>query len=308
MMPFTIASSAVLSGTDRANAATTIDIQRYGDKELKIAAINKIKQLLRNELIQNPKGASDWIKLAISDAVSYNAATDAGGPDASIQYDDALLSKNQGLKKALATCKAIRKQTLKTTEVTLADVIAYAGAEAIEASGGPRIQVQIGRYDAGKMAPDANPHLSWAEGDLSSAIAASGLGVKDAVVLLAAIENVDKASEAAEGGKAVARVDPDDDDDELFPADGGIFIPQTFGSQKAMFGELLTKAPFDATVFKDSKGALASLIQKDAAAKSLANKYASKNGDLLFRSDLAATYVKLTIVGASLTGAKVLAP
>jgi len=38
----------------------------------------------------------------------------------------------------------------------------------------------------------------------------------------------------------VKRVDPQDDDDELFPMDGGIFIPQTFGTQKAMFGELLT--------------------------------------------------------------------
>ena len=40
--------------------------------------------------------------------------------------------------------------------------------------------------------------------------------------------------------KKVKRVDPMDEDDELFPMDGGIFIPQTFGSQKAMFGELLS--------------------------------------------------------------------
>jgi hypothetical protein len=106
----------------------------------------------------------------------------------------------------------------------------------------------------------------------------------------------------------VARIDPEDDDNELFPADGGIFIPQTFGSQKAMFGDLLTKAPFDAGVFKESKGPLADIIQKDSAAKALTNKYSSKSGDQLFRADLSATYVKLTIAGASLTGAKVLAP
>lgn len=35
-------------------------------------------------------------------------------------------------------------------------------------------------------------------------------------------------------------MDPQDEDDELFPMDGGIFIPQTFGTQKAMFGELLS--------------------------------------------------------------------
>jgi hypothetical protein len=47
----------------------------------------------------------------------------------------------------------------------------------------------------------------------------------------------------------VKRVDPLDEDDELFPMDGGIFIPQTFGSQKAMFGELLSSVRYARMVF-----------------------------------------------------------
>ena len=44
-------------------------------------------------------------------------------------------------------------------------------------------------------------------------------------------------------------MDPLDEDDELFPMDGGIFIPQTFGSQKAMFGELLSSVRCARMVF-----------------------------------------------------------
>ena len=52
-----------------------------------------------------------------------------------------VLMANPELGAAEKTLQGINKQVLKTTECTLADIIAYAGAEAIEASGGPRIQV-----------------------------------------------------------------------------------------------------------------------------------------------------------------------
>mmetsp|Transcript_32606 Transcript_32606/g.66562 ORF Transcript_32606/g.66562 Transcript_32606/m.66562 type:complete len:313 (+) Transcript_32606:83-1021(+) len=239
-------SAAVLASAPISAQAggTTIDIQRYGDKELKIAAINKVKQLLRNELLQNPAQAGDWVKLALSDALSFNVASDSGGADASVAYDDALLKANPAFAKAVGTLKGVQKAVLKTTEVSLSDVLAYAGAEAIEASGGPRIAVQIGRYDADKVVENASPHLSWvgegAAADVVKAFKASGFGVRECAVLVGAIGSVERASGSAAGGKIKARVDPLDSEDELFPADGGIFIPSTFGSQKAMFGELLS--------------------------------------------------------------------
>ena len=51
------------------------------------------------------------------------------------------------------------------------------------------------------------------------------------------------------------------------------------------------------------------MLLGDDASKSVAQKYASgKNGDANFRKDLVDAYIKVTIAGAALTGAKVLAP
>ncbi len=95
-------------------------------------------------------------------------------------------------------------------------------------------------------------HLSWNEPDLpealSTAFSESGLSVQDKVVLLGAICSVEQASATAKGGAIAPRVDPDDDADEMFPSDGGVFIPKTFGSQRAMFGDLLTEV-LDTAIF-----------------------------------------------------------
>lgn len=309
----TAAPVALTFSPSLAEAGTVIDIQRYGDKELKIATINKVKQLLRNNLLQEPGQGGDWVRLAISDALSFSLALDEGGPNAAIQFDDATLKTNSGLQRALALCKTVQKQVLKTTEVSLADVIAYAGAEAIEASGGPRIQVQIGRYDAPKLSSVERGHLSWSEGsgDVVARFESAGISIRDCVVLVAALGSVELAAAGALGGKTAARVDPEDDEDEMFPADGGIFIPATFGSQKAMFGDLVTKDAFDTTIFKEIMagrgGAAGTILRSDDTALSLCKKYASGKTEI-YRKDLADSYIKLTVVGASLTGAKVFAP
>lgn len=310
-----VAASTLATLPSSAQAATVIDIQRYGDKELKIGAINKVKQLLRNELLQRPAQAGDWVRLALTDALSFSAKADAGGPDAAVQFDAAVLKANPGLGAAVATLQGINKQVLKTTECTLADIVAYAGAEAIEAAGGPRIQVQIGRYDGSSVDRAGQAHFSWTGPDqpaeLAAAFQGAGFTAKDRAVLLGAVASVERAAADAKAGRAVKRVDPMDEDDELFPMDGGIFIPQTFGSQKAMFGELLSTLPFDTSVFgaalKGEGGAAGALLVGDDATKAAAAKYAGGKVDA-YRKDLVDAYTKLTIAGARLTGAKVLAP
>jgi hypothetical protein len=81
----------------------------------------------------------------------------------------------------------------------------------------------------------------------------AGFGPRECAVLVGAIASVEKAAAAAEGGLIKARVDPADEQDELFPADGGIFIPSTFGSQQAMFGSLLSTVLQDRNDIDDRK-------------------------------------------------------
>lgn len=51
----------------------------------------------------------------------------------------------KGLKPAVDNALKIKKNLQRTNEMTLADVVAMGGAEAIHACGGPPILVQLGR-------------------------------------------------------------------------------------------------------------------------------------------------------------------
>lgn len=297
-------------------AATVIDIASYGDKELKIATINKIKQLLRNELLRNPTQAPDWIKLAISDALSYNQNTNEGGPDGTVQFDVDKMKWGSG-SATVRILRTIQKDVKRTNEVSLADVIAYAGAEAIEASGGPRIQVQVGRYDGKGISADAAPHLDWgtkiSSQALTAAFLSAGLSVRDKTLLIGATANAKKAADSRTVKGAVVNID-EDDADSLFPENGGEFIPNTFGSQKQMFGDLLSSIPFDESVFRAAAAKDATMndefkewLAGDDASKAVAQKYGSGKREVFFK-DLADAYIRLTSAGASITGAKVLAP
>ena len=68
-------------------AKVYFDTDTYGDKELKIATVNKMKQKLRNAILADNSLGGDLLKLAINDALSYDAKTEDGGPDGSIQFE-----------------------------------------------------------------------------------------------------------------------------------------------------------------------------------------------------------------------------
>jgi Peroxidase len=80
--------------------------------------------------------------------------TTTGGPDSSVVFEMDR-EENKGLGAALDACKAILSNMKRTSEISLSDIIAFGGGEAIEACGGPRIVVQLGRYDEKKAANPA---------------------------------------------------------------------------------------------------------------------------------------------------------
>ena len=60
-------------------------------------------------------------------------------------------------------------------------------------------------------------HLSWSEGsgDVVARFESAGISIRDCVVLVAALGSVELAAAGALGGKTAARVDPEDDEDEM---------------------------------------------------------------------------------------------
>jgi catalase (peroxidase I) len=82
--------------------------------------------------------------------------------------------QNEGLKPALAVLTKIKQEMQSTNEVTFGDICAFAGAMAIESTGGPRIPVQLGRTDSGQsnMNNVGSPGYAWAT--------MTGEGLKDA--------------------------------------------------------------------------------------------------------------------------------
>ena len=67
-----------LSISSPAAASVAFDPDRYGDKELKIATVNKLKQKLRNAIAGDLTLAVPFVRLAINDGRAGRGGTDGG--------------------------------------------------------------------------------------------------------------------------------------------------------------------------------------------------------------------------------------
>lgn len=151
--------------TRPAYAQVFMDPAQYGDQELRVAAVDSLKESVRRAILQTPRLAPSFYQLAVLDALSFDARTNQYGPDGSILQ--AVLSSKQtdnyttNLQKACLALIEAEKNLKRLSAITccIADAIALAGAEAIESIGGPVLTVQLGRADTPKNAPQ-NPSLS----------------------------------------------------------------------------------------------------------------------------------------------------
>lgn len=148
----------------------------------------EVKQNVRNVLTQKPELLPYFFEMTLHDALSFNPETLDGGPNGSLQYElDA--AYNTELKEASEALVGVR--ALQRQDMSYADTCAFAGAVAVEVTGGPRIVVQLGREDAKKADPEWKNGLyksgATAE-ELKEAFNAAGLnGARDAVLFHGAV-------------------------------------------------------------------------------------------------------------------------
>ena len=302
-----------------------LSLSRYGDKELLVAALNKIKQAVRNACAADASLLPSLLQLAISDALSYREADGSGGLDSSILFELDRES-SAGLGGASAAIKEMTQGLKRTTQASLADVLAIAGAETIEVVGGPRIVVQLGREDAKKAEAEVGrAGWSWEKptaAGLRGLYAGTGLSAKDAVVLCGTVGSLSStaakvnAAKAAAAAGRVGDIDIDDDED-ILGIDGDMAYGKADNNKKSsklaveVRGGTIGEGKFDTSYWKNilAKGAvltpLDQMLLGDKEFRTIVEGYASGTKQN-FREDLRRSYAKIQSLGANAVGAKML--
>jgi hypothetical protein len=243
--------------------AVNFDPDRYGDKELKTATINKVTQNIRNELAKDLSLLVPVVQLAISDALSYSE-DGTGGIDGSILYEMDRPS-SAGLEKAVALVKKIHSDLQRVTEISYADVIAFAGATAIQSVGGPKVTVQLGRADAKAAEPEGSrAGFSWNEPTLGG-LRTLGKGAKLTDAEIVALVGALGTLELAARPMPAFLDDGLGDEDEDIDADGKAAAAEVGGgSADVMYGKVNKKGPKygDANYDRDQKLAVDVRVQK----------------------------------------------
>mmetsp|Transcript_17654 Transcript_17654/g.29980 ORF Transcript_17654/g.29980 Transcript_17654/m.29980 type:complete len:294 (-) Transcript_17654:196-1077(-) len=129
------------------------------------------------------------VRLAWHDSGTYCARMKKWGADGSIRFKEELAhGANAGLAKAMSFVEGFKK---KFPELSYADIIQMASAEAISLAGGPEIKMRYGRKDAEQAAVDGHlpaamppfPSGGDAAGHLRAVFGRMGFSDRDIVAL-----------------------------------------------------------------------------------------------------------------------------
>lgn len=128
------------------------------------------------------------LRLVFHDAGTFRTATDDGGMNASVRYE---LSRPEsfGLKRGLGPVNAVYDATRDgpASGLSFADCIAAAGAYAVELTGGPVIEVPLGRIDTDKADPEGRmPGESLNGAEQREVFGAMGMSTQEMVALAGA--------------------------------------------------------------------------------------------------------------------------
>lgn len=127
--------------------------------------------------------AAGVLRLVFHDAGTFDIDDNTGGMNGSIVYE-LERPENTGLKKSIKVLQKAKTQIDAIQPVSWADMIAVAGAEAVEVCGGPPIQVSLGRIDT--LVPDPEqrlPEESLGASDLKKCFQRKGFSTQELVAL-----------------------------------------------------------------------------------------------------------------------------
>jgi hypothetical protein len=288
------------------HATVAFDMTRYGDRELQIATINRLKQAVRDMVRAEPELVSTFFELALLDALDYQRLGGAGGLDGSVRFSK---FSSPSLSRGVAAVDSLQRALVAKTEVTYADMLAYAGGQSIEIIGGNRVLVQLGRDDAQPSAKQI-PALDWSPAGLDgvrAALQGAGLGSRELVLLGAGLGVLRQAAQTAKPS-AEDELSADMDDEKAEELAGyaepsakpkalGVDVRMASGLQGVdavgTFGAAYLQRLLKSGAAEGDK--VGAMLLSDTELRALLAKYADKPA--LFGKDLAEAYASLTTLG-----------
>lgn len=283
-----------------ASAKVFMDPAMYGDQELRVGAVDSVRESVRRAILQNPKLAPSFYQLALLDGLSYDPTTQEYGPDGSImKVVLTATSKDeytQLLQEAALALIQAEKNLRRKNAISLPDAIAIAGAEAIESIGGPVLTVQLGRADTPKNGKVSSLPLDLLSGQRShqeviEAFRKAGLTEREMTALLSGLltlETVEKTRteedwrrssrpKFREPGKMgrmsefkplteedIAQAELEADPEYEDPDDGW-YIADSFGTRDSRFGDRLAKDDISEKTFNKYVKEVAESLKKKSA-------------------------------------------
>lgn len=276
----------------------------------------EVKQNVRNVLNEKPDLLPYFFELTLHDALTFNPETNEGGPNGSLrlELDRATNQELQDANEAINNIRALQRQ-----DMSYADTCAFAGAVAVEVTGGPRIVVQLGREDSKDADPEWKTNFykpgASAE-DMKNAFDAAGLnGARDVVLFHGAIGSLNDIGQSRLAKMKATEITDDEDEDSEDASDlvygkvsskkrGPVLVSSnvsllTLGGQK--FGNAYLNAIMKSkTSDKLSQRDKTILDDKEMLAE--VQKYAANNSK--FINDVADLYQKISLLGSSFESMK----
>lgn len=214
-----LAAAAIFVDPSPASAKVYLDPAMYGDQELRVSAVDSLRESVRRALLQKPSLTPYFLELALLDSLSYDVESNEGGPDGSV-IRAVMESKDGGPHSAaLRECACVlieaKKNLKRLSSITIADAVALAGAEAVAAVGGPVLPTQLGRTEAAAASPIPRgmPPLNLLTGEVDNAVVyetfrTSGLTEREMTALLGCLLSIDSIEKATPEGDWKANSKP----------------------------------------------------------------------------------------------------